>query len=194
MAVTRANSEGLGADLHLDHLELRGRHGLRASLMDALREAVRTGRLLPGAQLPSSRTLATDLSIARNTVADAYAELVAEGWLTARQGAGTRVARRAEPHRTPAIGSDRDEIRRPRVAGSACYPATRTWRASRVRSGSRRRGAHLRPRRTKHWATATREAVSSSARLSPNIWPAPAASTPPRTASWSARASSTGCA
>ncbi|WP_189107810.1 MocR-like pyridoxine biosynthesis transcription factor PdxR [Streptomyces camponoticapitis] len=71
--------------------------------MDALREAVRTGRLVPGSRLPSSRTLAVDLGIARNTVADAYAELVAEGWLTARQGSGTRVARRAAP-RTRAPG------------------------------------------------------------------------------------------
>ncbi|PRH80931.1 GntR family transcriptional regulator, partial [Streptomyces solincola] len=82
-----------GADLHL---ELRGAK-LRAGLMDALREAVRSGRLAPGARLPSSRGLAADLGIARNTVADAYAELTAEGWLTARQGSGTRVARRAAP-------------------------------------------------------------------------------------------------
>ncbi|THA69239.1 PLP-dependent aminotransferase family protein [Streptomyces sp. A0958] len=82
-----------GADLHIDPT---GATGLRAGLMDALREAVRTGRLASGTRLPSSRTLAADLGIARNTVADAYAELVAEGWLTARQGSGTRVARRAE--------------------------------------------------------------------------------------------------
>ncbi|MFJ1821001.1 PLP-dependent aminotransferase family protein [Streptomyces sp. NPDC088175] len=86
-----------GADLHL---ETTGAAGLRAGLMDALREAVRTGRLAPGTRLPSSRGLAADLGIARNTVADAYAELVAEGWLTARQGSGTRVARRAEPRRS----------------------------------------------------------------------------------------------
>ncbi|MEV5598212.1 PLP-dependent aminotransferase family protein [Streptomyces sp. NPDC052496] len=86
-----------GRDLHLD---LAGTGGLRASLMRALREAVRTGRLAPGTRLPSSRTLAADLGIARNTVADAYAELVAEGWLSARQGSGTRVARRAEPSRS----------------------------------------------------------------------------------------------
>lgn len=85
-----------GADLHIDPA---GATGLRAGLMDALREAVRTGRLAPGTRLPSSRTLAADLGIARNTVADAYAELVAEGWLTARQGSGTRVAQRAEPRR-----------------------------------------------------------------------------------------------
>ncbi|MFH8406749.1 PLP-dependent aminotransferase family protein [Streptomyces sp. NPDC018019] len=85
-----------GRDLHLD---LAGSGGVRASLMRALREAVRTGRLAPGTRLPSSRSLAADLGIARNTVADAYAELVAEGWLSARQGSGTRVARRAEPLR-----------------------------------------------------------------------------------------------
>ena len=34
-----------------------------------------------------------------DTVADAYAELIAEGWLIARQGSGTRVAGRAEPRR-----------------------------------------------------------------------------------------------
>jgi GntR family transcriptional regulator/MocR family aminotransferase len=89
--------------------------------MDALREAVRTGRLSPGARLPSSRTLAADLSIARNTVAEAYAELVAEGWLIARQGAGTSVARRAEPGRAMVAGSERVALQRPtpiRVPGT----------------------------------------------------------------------------
>ncbi|SNS24924.1 GntR family transcriptional regulator / MocR family aminotransferase [Streptosporangium subroseum] len=90
-----APPSAFGADLHL---ELHG-SGLRAGLTDALREAVRTGRLVPGTRLPSSRSLAADLGVARNTVADAYAELVAEGWLTAQQGSGTRVARRAEPRR-----------------------------------------------------------------------------------------------
>ncbi|MET9194693.1 PLP-dependent aminotransferase family protein [Streptomyces olivaceus] len=81
----------LGFDLHLEPAG----PGLRRGLTGALREAVRTGRLAPGTRLPSSRTLAADLGIARNTVADAYADLVAEGWLTARQGSGTRVADRA---------------------------------------------------------------------------------------------------
>ncbi|MFD8226551.1 PLP-dependent aminotransferase family protein [Streptomyces massasporeus] len=77
--------------------------GLRRGLTDALREAVRSGRLAPGTRLPSSRALAADLGIARNTVADAYADLVAEGWLTARQGSGTRVAARevVPPSGTP---------------------------------------------------------------------------------------------
>jgi GntR family transcriptional regulator/MocR family aminotransferase len=90
-----------GTDLHLD---LSG-PGLRAGLMDALREAVRSGRLAPGTRLPSSRSLAANLGVARNTVADSYAELIAEGWLTAQQGSGTRVARRAAPRRTTAAST-----------------------------------------------------------------------------------------
>ncbi|MEU6956519.1 PLP-dependent aminotransferase family protein [Streptomyces sp. NPDC045714] len=93
-----------GADLHLEPVG----QGLRSGLMEALREAVRTGRLAPGTRLPSSRVLAADLGVARNTVADAYAELVAEGWLTARQGSGTRVAQRSAPRRTdPAAARSR---------------------------------------------------------------------------------------
>ncbi|MEF9882546.1 PLP-dependent aminotransferase family protein [Streptomyces sp. P9-A4] len=76
------------------HLDLGGAGGRRAALIGALREAVRSGRLAPGTRLPPYRSLAADLGIARNTVADAYAELVAEGWLTSRQGSGTRVADR----------------------------------------------------------------------------------------------------
>jgi GntR family transcriptional regulator / MocR family aminotransferase len=80
-----------GLDLHLD----LGARRVRAGLETALRDAVRDGRLRPGTRLPSSRALAADLGIARNTVADAYGQLVAEGWLVARRGSGTRVADRA---------------------------------------------------------------------------------------------------
>jgi GntR family transcriptional regulator/MocR family aminotransferase len=90
---TTPAGESAGADLHLD-LDRGGPGGVRASLIRALRDAVRSGRLAPGTRLPSSRTLAADLGLARNTVADAYGDLVAEGWLSARQGSGTRVARR----------------------------------------------------------------------------------------------------
>jgi GntR family transcriptional regulator/MocR family aminotransferase len=87
-------TEQLGSDVHR---ELAGRGSRRAALIRALREAVRSGRLAPGSRLPPYRSVAAELGLARNTVADAYAELVAEGWLTARQGAGTQVAQRAAP-------------------------------------------------------------------------------------------------
>ena len=139
MTSSRANSAPpppsvFGTDLHL---ELNG-SGLRTGLMDALREAVRSGRLVSGTRLPSSRSLAADLGIARNTVADAYAELVAEGWLTAQQGSGTRVATRAEPRRTaPAAPASRPARRRPTYSllpGSpdlAAFPRTQWLAAAR---------------------------------------------------------------
>ena len=80
-------------DLHLDLRETitPGVRGARELLLTALRDAVRSGRLAAGTMLPPSRSLAVDLGLARNTVAEAYAELVAEGWLASRQGAGTWV-------------------------------------------------------------------------------------------------------
>ena len=86
----------VGADLHLDLAAARGRN----ELVRALHDSIRSGRLPAGTRLPSSRSLARDLGIARNTVADAYGQLVAEGWLTARQGSGTVVANRVS---TPAV-------------------------------------------------------------------------------------------
>jgi GntR family transcriptional regulator / MocR family aminotransferase len=121
-----------GVDLHLD---LTG-PGLRTSLMDALREAVRTGRLVPGTRLPSSRSLAADLGIARNTVAHSYAELIAEGWLTAQQGSGTRVANRSRPRKATSA-APRPAPRRPRhglMPGSpnlAEFPRTQWLAAAR---------------------------------------------------------------
>ncbi|MFF7390296.1 PLP-dependent aminotransferase family protein [Streptomyces scabiei] len=105
------SAELFGADLHL---ELSGGGGRRAALIRALREAVRGGRLRPGTRLPPYRSLAADLGVARNTVADAYAELVAEGWLTARQGSGTRVAQRVEPLGAPRVPRKAPRARGPR--------------------------------------------------------------------------------
>ena len=61
-------------------------------IVDAVRMKIATGELGTGDQLPSVRGLAQQLTINPNTVAKAYAELVAEGWLEARQGLGLYVA------------------------------------------------------------------------------------------------------
>ena len=58
----------------------------------ALRERVLDGRLRPGTRLPSSRSLAGDLGIGRNTVITAFDQLLAEGYLESRQGSGTYIA------------------------------------------------------------------------------------------------------
>ncbi|MFJ9809648.1 PLP-dependent aminotransferase family protein [Streptomyces sp. NPDC101158] len=70
------------------------------SLREALREAVRTGRLAPGTRLPSSRALAADLGVSRGLVTEAYEQLTAEGYLRSDHGSGTWVggaARAAAP-------------------------------------------------------------------------------------------------
>src|SRR3954453_14543175 len=78
-------------------IELRRQHGrpLRAQLEEGLREAVRSGRLMAGAPLPSSRALARDLGVSRRLVVDAFPQLGAEGSLVPRRGAGTFVAETA---------------------------------------------------------------------------------------------------
>jgi len=75
-------------DLHLD---VDGTAGRRNGLERALREAIRAGRLAPGTRLPASRALAAEIGLARNTVAAAYDQLTAEGYLQARIGSGTFV-------------------------------------------------------------------------------------------------------
>jgi GntR family transcriptional regulator/MocR family aminotransferase len=107
MRETQTNSlESSDALSGLDLLLDVGGPRVRRSLTDALRDAVRSGRLTPGSRLPASRALAADLGIARSTVSECYAELVAEGWFTAQQGSGTRVASRVptgtEPRATAA--------------------------------------------------------------------------------------------
>jgi GntR family transcriptional regulator / MocR family aminotransferase len=88
----------LGPELlvHLDHAgSRRGRR--RAHLELRLRELVRDGTLPAGARMPSSRALANDLGVSRRLVVEAYAQLLAEGYLASRQGAGTFVANAGSP-------------------------------------------------------------------------------------------------
>ncbi len=62
-------------------------------LYDGLRHAILSGQLHPGARLPSTRALADELGLSRNTVMSAYLQLLAEGYLEGKVGAGTYVAR-----------------------------------------------------------------------------------------------------
>ena len=61
-------------------------------IVDGVRLRIATGELQIGEALPSVRGLAQQLLINPNTVAKAYTELTAEGWLEARQGLGLFVA------------------------------------------------------------------------------------------------------
>src|SRR6218665_1562554 len=64
---------------------------LPAQLAAALREAIDGGALRPGEPVAATRELARRLGVARGVVVAAYEQLVAEGYLAAGQGRGTRV-------------------------------------------------------------------------------------------------------
>ncbi len=82
---------GLGPELLL-RLDRTPRQPLLSQLETELREAIRSGRLTSGERLPSSREMARELGVSRGLVQECYAQLLAEGYLTARTGSGTRVA------------------------------------------------------------------------------------------------------
>lgn len=64
---------------------------LREQLVSFLRKGVADGTLQAGVRLPASRVLAQELKLSRITVSGAYEQLIAEGFLEARQGSGTFV-------------------------------------------------------------------------------------------------------
>lgn len=61
-------------------------------LYDGWRQAILDGQFAPGTKLPSTRALAAHLGVSRNTVHLAFEQLIAEGYLEGRQGAGTYVS------------------------------------------------------------------------------------------------------
>ena len=65
---------------------------IHRQIVDGVRRLIASGELTLGANLPSVRGLAVQLGINPNTVAKAYSELTAEGWLDARAGLGLFVA------------------------------------------------------------------------------------------------------
>ena len=69
----------------------------------ALKTSIRGGRLNPGARLPSTRTLAADLGVSRNSVMLAYEQLAAEGYVVNRDRSAACVAE-AQPARRATSG------------------------------------------------------------------------------------------
>ncbi|MEV7414461.1 PLP-dependent aminotransferase family protein [Streptomyces sp. NPDC089919] len=121
-----------GVDLHVD-LDAAG--GRRAALEHGLRDAIRSGRLQPQARLPATRRLAAELGLSRGTVQAAYDQLTAEGYLTARQGAGTVVTPLAEPPAGPAATGEAPAAPaldlRPGSPDTATFPVAAWLRAVR---------------------------------------------------------------
>jgi GntR family transcriptional regulator/MocR family aminotransferase len=100
-----------------------------------IRKEIGAGVLHPGTRLPSSRRLAEDLGVSRSVVVEAYGQLIAEGYLEAVQGSGTRVVPHAAQGTTSATLSDDGHVPavrwdlRPGAVGTANFPH-REWLSS----------------------------------------------------------------
>jgi GntR family transcriptional regulator / MocR family aminotransferase len=73
-------------------LDREGGEALHHQIEASLRGRIRSGALPGGIALPASRALAAELGVSRGVVVEAYAQLVAEGYLTSRSGGYTQVA------------------------------------------------------------------------------------------------------
>ncbi|MHB8574872.1 MAG: MocR-like pyridoxine biosynthesis transcription factor PdxR [Dehalococcoidia bacterium] len=93
---------------------------LHRQLYETVRRAILTGTLAPGARLPSTRACAADLGISRSTAVQAFDQLLAEGYIEGRMGAGTFVY-----HDLPDAALLTAAVDRRPAAGSA----TSNWRA-----------------------------------------------------------------
>jgi GntR family transcriptional regulator len=80
-----------------------------AQMDRSIRAAIATGKLEPGAQLPTVRQLAVDLAVNANTVARVYAQLERDGILETRRGVGTFV--RESPSPQAALAHRERELR-----------------------------------------------------------------------------------
>ena len=158
-------------------------------LQEALRRAIRSGRLRSGERLPSTRQLADQLGVSRGLVVSAYEQLLAEGYVVSAVGSGTRVADAMTgtgdptPSEAPEVGPcgpgpcarDRLRLRRTR---SACVPHTAT--------GCGHWAMPSRRCRPSTWATAPPRVTRSSVRCWPDTTDgcAVAAPTPRTRSSW----------
>jgi len=101
-------------------LERGGSAPLFRQIYLELRAAILARRLRPGAKLPSSRTLAQSLGVARASVVAAYEQLLAEGYVVGKVGAGTYVS--ADLPEPPERGAGRRPRPATRLAPARSFP------------------------------------------------------------------------
>ena len=118
-------------------VDRKGEKPLHRQIYDAFRAMILERRLQPGQQIPSTRALADELGISRIPVLGAYAQLLAEGYIESRSGAGTFVTSSLSDQflsARPAVRQrcERSRHRMPFHASPGCCP----WREHRG-SGAR---------------------------------------------------------
>ena len=120
------------------YLDPESKLNLQKQIRQKLVDGILNGTFPPGVKLPSSRKLAQQLGVARNTVVIAYQQLVAEGYLVSRQRSGvfvnqeildSRVGHSTNTSRANAVEKTawRRRIKRRPVAANTALNAT-SWR------------------------------------------------------------------
>ncbi|ENM3689906.1 GntR family transcriptional regulator, partial [Yersinia enterocolitica] len=77
---------------HLLKLDRQHNEPVYRQIYQRIKDAIVQGTLLPDTRLPSVRVLASEVGVARGTVENAYAQLIAEGFLQSRGQGGTYVS------------------------------------------------------------------------------------------------------
>lgn len=92
-----------GALLQSITIDRHASHGLSVQICAHLRELIFSGSLKAGGRLPSTRTLATELNVARATIVECFDQLAAEGLIESRVGAGSYVTQSLKNEPPPAL-------------------------------------------------------------------------------------------
>lgn len=102
---------------------------LHRQIYEGFRKAILERRLRPLQQIPSTRALASDLGISRIPILEAYSQLLAEGFLESRVGAGTFISSQL----TAQLGASQSGSSAARVGAESARPVSRTSRALRIK-------------------------------------------------------------
>ncbi len=128
---------------------------LHRQIYDYFRTAISAGQLRPGDRLPSARTLAQQLAVARGTVDGAYAMLAGEGYVISRRPSGTivspglpgvaRAAAATRPRARPAATDDLTGAPKPFQLGLPAVDAfpRKLWSRLTSRHGRELSGADM---------------------------------------------------
>jgi GntR family transcriptional regulator/MocR family aminotransferase len=109
------NGKAPPATLSLVRLDAQAGATLQEQLVEQLRRLILERALRPGQRLPSTRALAGQLGVSRNTVLAVFEQLLGEGYVEGTQGSGTYVSREL-PDRYLGVGAAQA---RPAVSGRA---------------------------------------------------------------------------
>ena len=111
-------------------IDRSARPTLQDQLARQIRERIRNGELAPGDPLPSTRDLASELKLSRNTAVYAYERLISEGYLESMSRAGIFVSRSITLPREPkrASAQKRAPARSPAAEAHPHLSAPRPFR------------------------------------------------------------------